>query len=110
MSPAQSLVGASVGHGPLATSCQRGTVSGPSLPLDSGAVGPAHKQQQLVRGFRQLESGGPEVQSELRGGSWPSPLGPPTHPALGQRVNWGPREQTGDYVLQGTRALAKATH
>ena len=55
--------------------------------LVSATVGPAHKQimvknGQLMRGFRQQWNGGPEVESEVRVGSWPSPSGPPAHPAL----------------------------
>ena len=50
-------------------------------------VGSAHKQimvekGQLMRGFRQQWNGGPEVESEVRVGSWPSPSGLLAHPAL----------------------------
>lgn len=70
----------------------------PVKQLGSAAVGPAHKQPtakkpQLVRGFRQQWSGGREVENEVRGESWPSLPGPSGHPALGQQMSWGPREQ-----------------
>ena len=86
--PAQPLVGASCVL-PTSSLCQWATVSGPAQLLDSTAVGPSYKQPQLVRGVRPQWSGGCEV----RGGSWPSLGSSPAHPALGQRVSWGPREQ-----------------
>ena len=54
-------------------------------------------------------SGGSQAESEIRGESQPSPWGPPAHPALGQWMSWGPRKQAGSCVLQGSRALSKAT-
>ena len=47
-------------------------------------------------------------QSEVRGESCPSPLGPPARPVLGHQVSWGPSKPSGDCVLLGSRALAKA--
>ena len=69
-------------------------------------MGPAPKQpaikEPLLVGYsaRGQRSGGPRAESEIRGESQPSPWGPPAHPALGQ---------AGSCVLQGSRALTKAT-
>ena len=49
-------------------------------------------------------------ESEVRSESWPSPRGPPVHPALGKWVSWGTRLQVEDCVLLVSRALIKATH
>ena len=54
--------------------------------LVSAMVGSAHKQimvekGQLMRGFRQQWNGGPEVESEVRVGSWRSPQGSSAHSA-----------------------------
>lgn len=38
-----------------------------------------------VNGWR---NGGPQVESEVRGGSWLSPQGPLAYPASGQSVSW----------------------
>ena len=66
------------------------TISGLAQPLVGAAVGPAHKQSTIserlvVSAFNQC-SGGHREDSEVRGGSQPSPL--PAYPVLGQRVNW----------------------
>ena len=62
--------------------------------LDCSAVGPTHKQPtikkgQLVKGFSQQWHGGPQVKSEVKGGSWPSVWGPPFHLAFGQSDSLG---------------------
>lgn len=61
--PAQPLVSLAVGFSPQVSNCQLATARGPN---------------QSVVNARQAE------ESEIRGGSRPSPQGPPVHPALGE--------------------------
>ena len=63
---------------PQATNCQWATISGPICWWNSG----------------------PQAESEVRGRSRLSPLGPPAPRALGQQVNWCFREQAGDCMFQ----------
>lgn len=53
-------------------------------------------------------NGVPQVESEVRGGSWAFSTGPLLDPASGSRWAGVPREQAGSRVLQDSRALAKA--
>ena len=50
------------------------------------------------------------TEGSVKGGSQPSPQGPPGCTASGQRVSWGPRGQAEGSVLQSSRALAMAVH
>ena len=67
---------------------------GPAQKLVDALVQTTIREPQLGRGCRQQRSGGSE-EREVRGGSWPSPQGPPAHLLWGQQVSWGSREQAG---------------
>lgn len=55
--------------------------------------------------------GGHQVEeSAVEAGSRSSSGGPPVYLASGKRLTGGPKEQTGDYVLQGFSTGTKALH
>ena len=51
-----------------------------------------------------------QEENEVRGGSQPSPHGPPVHVALGKWVSRGPMLQVEDCVLLVSRILVNVTH
>ena len=51
-----------------------------------------------------------QEENEVRGGSQPSPHGPPAHVALGKWVSRGPMLQVEDCVLLVSRILINVTH
>ena len=81
-------------------------------PTQPFAVGPSPKQATVSEWplVGTLSQGGHQADSEVRVGPRPSPQGPPVHPALGQRVIWGPRGQVGGCVLLFSRALIVGPH
>lgn len=94
--PAQSLVGATVGP-----SHKR-----PLLRSDLGdAVWPTVSRMVVLR-----QSGGPQVQSEIRGGSQPSPQGPASSPGFGPVKSRGAQGTCWGCVLQGSWVFTKAVH
>ena len=70
------------------------TVSGPAQLLVGATVGRSPKQPTVTDGplvglsANGWWNGGPQVESEVRGGSWLSPQGPLAYPASGQSVSW----------------------
>ena len=56
------------------------------------------------------QSGGPQAQSEVGGGSRPSPQGPSSSPGFGPVESRGAQGTGWGCVLQGSRVFAKAAH
>ena len=92
MCPVHLLVSASVGPTHSTTVSERLLVVLLSCWTAQLWAPPTSSQlfrSELLRGIRQQWSGGCEVESEVRGGSWSSLGSSPAYPDLGQWVSWG---------------------